>query len=357
MVRKRSRMMGHRNILLALIIIVCVVVYQIIPVNPSIVAGTAMEGSGTERSKASSDGYFSSWMKMADHQQCPPRWNGGIGSIAILHVPKTAGTLVTMGLASQMPSDTAQRWCRRGGEDVSELIYNGCSGDISEAEKLAFVANLSRVWPAQCAGFGTHYDYGLFEMLNINFKETLTITTLRHPVDRAISHYYFYLLKGKAQLIPAMTFFRPQKEKKLTDYQGLVRFASMPQYQANIHTYQLGGAMGCTPGGVHPLDISEEEVLERAKRNLSKFCQIVINEYMEESLEMLKAFTGWTQHSELFNPKADVNRNTGRPKVPETVWKRIEAVNHLDMQLYEYAVQLFKQRYAEFKQRQTPTAQ
>lgn len=298
--------------------------------------------------KSPRTGFFKQWTRLADNQQCPARWNGSFGSVAILHIPKTAGTLVTWGLASSMPSNGRQRWCRRGGEDVSELIYNGCGGGVAEAEKMEFVGNLSRVWPAQCAGFGTHYDYALFDMLKIDFNSALTIATLRHPVERAISHYYFYLIKGMELTRCAMTLFQPQKDKQLTDYQGLVRFASIPQYQANIQTYQLAGAMGCTPGGMHPLEISEEEVLKRAKENLSKFCQIIINEYMAESIEILKDFTGLAKYSELLNTKADVNRGD-RPQVPVEVRNRIAQINHLDMQLYEYAVHLFKQRYADLK--------
>ena len=68
----------------------------------------------------------------------------------------------------------------------------------------------------------------------------------------------------------------------------------------------------------------------------------LLQEYMDDSVQMLGEATGWPD-SVLFRDVRSSNA-TPRPKVPLSAKRALQAANHLDMQLYEYAVQLFLRR-------------
>ena len=36
-------------------------------------------------------------------------------------------------------------------------------------------------------------DYGFFQALGVDHGRSVTVVALRHPVERALSHYYFML--------------------------------------------------------------------------------------------------------------------------------------------------------------------
>lgn len=71
-----------------------------------------------------------------------------------------------------------------------------------------------------------------------------------------------------------------------------------------------------------------------------------LQELMEQSLVHLAAAAGWSESevlrvaAELESKGSKVNA-TPRPKVPAAVREAIKRSNQLDMELYEYAMQLF----------------
>lgn len=297
-----------------------------------------------------------------------------------------------------MPESGQGRWCRRYGSDIDEQTYGGCTlGQATPLrQKQEFVANLSRIFPDQCSGFGTHYDFSLLSTLGVDFRRTLTLTVLRNPVDLVISLYYFYSLPYWREAgfydcdhAGAMALFRSDDTVSEPGFAGLLRFASIPHLVANRQAYQLAGALECTPGGANPWSMSEAEALARAKHNLSRLCLVLIQarlglaagngwvrkqmreadcraqgvgsacapqshptpfqltpptsaqEHMEESLQQLRGFMGWADG--VVNTSIHENINP-HPVVPPDVRQRLEQMNALDMELYRYAVRLFKQR-------------
>lgn len=65
-----------------------------------------------------------------------------------------------------------------------------------------------------------------------------------------------------------------------------------------------------------------------------------MQELMEESLQLLGAAAGWPE-SVLFSNHTLENATPRARRVPLEVKQQLEAINHLDMQLYAYALQLF----------------
>ena len=244
-------------------------------------------------------------------RQCPPHGNRSNVSFAFLHVPKTAGesfmgnlpspssldltrrrllspaqqlcqllahtTIVCAGnflvkiLRRALPADGSGRYCQKR-QDYSNHANFPCVERTGLApQHLQLLADLKANFTTVCSGFNVHQDYGFFQALGIDHSRTLTMVALRHPVERTLSHYYFQM--RIMQDNRKNFLFWPKND---SDYSGLIAFGSQQRQQANYHTYMLAGAMGCRwPGGPAP-PTSDAEILERAKRNLEKFCVILI---------------------------------------------------------------------------------
>lgn len=120
-------------------------------------------------------------------------------------------------------------------------------------------------------------DYSFFQALGVDHSRALTVVSLRHPVERAVSHYYFALREVATARAAGRDWRFGYSPANESDYSGLLRYAAQPRMQANYASHLLGGAMGCPWVGGESPPLSEEEVLERARRNLERFCVIVIN--------------------------------------------------------------------------------
>lgn len=277
-----------------------------------------------------------------------------------------------------MPREGPNRWCVRG-VDISEMTYTVCDqapGTVPPAHR-DFLNDFSATWRTHgCAGFGTHHDTSTLDALGVDPLHTLTVTVLRHPVDRIISYYYFAVAHG-LDVVKAHAF----APANASDYTDLLRFA---EKQANMMTLQIAGVRGvhfCAwPHAPDPAGLTNEQLLERAKRRLDAFCLVLIQvscvprervdavcdenapplvsmlmchllscphrflpalqEHMGESLARLQARTGWND-STIYGLEPR-NTNANKPVgLPLMVRRRIAKLNQLDMRLYEYAVQQF----------------
>ncbi|KAI3424320.1 hypothetical protein D9Q98_009873 [Chlorella vulgaris] len=279
--------------------------------------------------------------------QCPSHQLGHpISSAVFVHVPKTAGTLLHFLLKELMPASGRGRWCTWGtdsGDDFPPLFSNCGGGEPPPKHQQLFEAT-QRAFLHTCSGFATHQDTEFVHALGVDRSRTLLMTALRHPVERVISGYY-YSLKMKA---PFVAHYKPAND---TDFSGLVRYSRDNPIDANnLMTSHLGDARHCSWPGTQPMPPPEQR-LEAAKRNLERMCVIILAEFMDESLVQLARAAGWSSRrvlriaAELEAGSSDGRLNaTPKPKVPAEVRQAIAETNDLDMQLYQYAVQLFMQR-------------
>ncbi|KAI3437608.1 hypothetical protein D9Q98_000060 [Chlorella vulgaris] len=279
--------------------------------------------------------------KGLERRQCPQRVPGTHTSVAFLHVPKTAGQFLARVMKQAMPAEGRDRFCAVG-KDYSGFLITPCIKDSGpNKQQFELLGDLQRRFTTECAGFHVHQDYGFMQALHVDHSRTLTVVSLRHPVERATSHYYYHMRKLRdspnSHNLSSTFAYWPHND---TDFSGLIGYASQRRGQANIHTRQLGGGFGCQWPGGWAAARSAEQVLERAKRTLESFCVIIINELMEESLQLLGAAAGWPE-SVLFSNRTLENATPRARRVPLEVKRQLEAINHLDMQLYAYALQLF----------------
>ena len=113
-------------------------------------------------------------------------------------------------------------------------------------------------------------------------------------------------------------------------------------------TLQLAGHLGCDK---HKDPVHYSELLKLAKRNLERYCSIIIMERMAESVELLARQLKWSwrpDNSTLLDQyTATHSRNSSEPlKVEEgtALYTKRAGLNELDLELYDYAVARFNEK-------------
>lgn len=173
-----------------------------------------------------------------------------------------------------------------------------------------------------------HFSFGIHSHIAAPSRY---ITFLRHPIERLLS-LYFHILKWP----------RTEPQVRIArEGTSLEDFVTLSGYK------QADNGQTRRVAGMEP-DFGEcsEELLKRAKSNLSEhFATVGLTERFDESLVLLRRAFGWPL--ELRYWKRLVNKERPKPDSvgPRTLEVRRER-NWLDLQLYEYACELFEQQIA-----------
>jgi len=175
--------------------------------------------------------------------------------------------------------------------------------------------------------------FGIHELLP---QQANYITLLRNPVNRVISGYFYHLRRPPAEHLGFNGL-------SLRDYACSNAILGDSQ---NGQTRVISGVKG-EDWVVDSRPLSSN-ALEVAKENLRQhFTLVGIVERFDESLILLKRSLGWKIKDCLY-----VKRNiaSNHPRIDmidvETI-KLIEAHNQLDIQLYEFARQMFEERISQ----------
>ena len=179
--------------------------------------------------------------------------------------------------------------------------------------------------------FQGHMPFGLHRFLP---QSATYMTVLRDPVDRGISEYYYAVSK----------LIHP--EHRTMKSLSLDAYIRMTPY-ANVQTKLLAGQ---DPGYDFLAGDCNEAILKKAKYNLSKhFSLIGLTENFEETLALAKIKFGW----EIRN-YASFNVTKRRPKkdqVPVEIRDAIAERYQYDMQIYQFALELFEEQTHRYRDR------
>jgi hypothetical protein len=155
-------------------------------------------------------------------------------------------------------------------------------------------------------------------------------TILRDPIERAISLYYFI---RRTDIHPLYDLLR-SGEVGLQDFIE----SKADEMIDNGQTRMVSGVWRGPPFGE-----LTEETLDIAKRNLrERFLVVGLTERFDETLILTKRALGWG--SVVYKPQ---NVSPERPSAGALTGSTVEAIaaaNQLDIELYEYAVTLFKEQ-------------
>ena len=227
-------------------------------------------------------------------------------TVIFLHLPKAAGTTLKDILHRQYQTDEIYQLDNTQFIEAQEKFKQ-----LGQAEKAKFKIVTG------------HMYFGLHNYLASPFTY---ITMLRNPIDRAISYYHF------VKNLPSHEDYELIKTKNIS----LKEYCQMPRENMNNGQTRL-------LSGTREAEICLDDMLAVAKQNLQKhFLVVGVQERFDESLLLLQSKLGWKK------PPFYYRRNTNRSKsyaqlgVSADTLATIEKYNQLDLQLYEYANQIFE---------------
>lgn len=226
--------------------------------------------------------------------------------IAFCHIPKTGGTSI-----HQFIADIC------GAQSTSENVD---SENYSTA-----VRGLARY-----AAIVGHFWFRPGETLD---RDRLNITVLRHPIDRVLSHFYFF-----RRLDPTI---HPNAPERSMDLRAYVEsdLPSVLGATSNFQTRMLA-PLGLESTVTNP---SDDELLSAAHRAVDSFDLVGVFPELEDTATCIAYLAKRSMRS----PVPRENVSLGRPRIddiPDEVFKRLEYLNRLDIELYSYAVRQFMSR-------------
>lgn len=182
-----------------------------------------------------------------------------------------------------------------------------------------------------------HYSYGVHHWIRSGLVgEPYYMVVLREPLDQAISYYYFVLQCN----------YGHYQHPSLRDAQthSLAEFYRLPQYQ-NMQTRQISGWPWSPLLSRLPQPLGAGPLLQQAQDHLaSAYDSFGLLEHLERYQQILAEELGWRNYN--IRNQSKVTRR--RPQISDLDRDTILAIrasNPLDFQLYDYAWDLFGQRY------------
>ena len=255
-----------------------------------------------------------------------------------LHIPKTAGTSLISILDSCYDFDPNKIYTPH---DWETLLQN-------------IPANLSSY-----RFLRGHFGYGIFRILQ---KNPVYVTMLRDPFETVISQYEQFRHGPPTNVDP---------HKK--EYPFVYNFDSLHELVTNPKKKWIFSNNFCRMIGLDYIPreafsrfvrddqidnhdpksflyvdhgYSDEQLLEAAKKNLSKFAFVGITERFKDSLDLLSYTFGWRPFYDIPMHNVTVQKLSKENLDDETI-KGIMECTKLDRELYKFATQIFETRFSQ----------
>ena len=236
--------------------------------------------------------------------------------IVFIHIPKTAGSSFLSSLVKANLS--------------SEEIYSVPGGilsvlrrnELSSARKAAFIHG--------------HLPHGIHHLTR---KSTQYTTFLRHPIDRAISWYYWIKDLKRTDL------FRRHPLRNYADSVSIKEFYENRSH-SNEQTRYLSGAMSNSLYKIWRSETLDRWHLKRAKEHLEACTCFGLLEHFDTSIALFQKTFNWNERIDA--PRRRKTRN--RPTLEEirdiapSVITELQDYHQLDLELYDFAKNLFRER-------------
>ncbi|WP_148292485.1 tetratricopeptide repeat protein [Planktothrix rubescens] len=237
-----------------------------------------------------------------------------------IHIPKTAGSLINHIIGQLFLP-----------EECLLFLFND---GLYDRYKRHLEANQFK----QLKFFAGHLSYDFSHLIDADYK----ITFLRNPIDRVLSHYFYY---RKVHINCNMTIDFNGNPCPLIDYnlpweEDLLRHLAAPVLKSlefiNLQTWQLAFNIYNRP---HEIG-SDREVLSMAKQHLDDFNFVGIYERLNSDLARLFQEQGWQLPEQLERVNATIERKQ-ISEVDSHIIDVIRSRNALDIELYDYALNKF----------------
>jgi hypothetical protein len=245
-----------------------------------------------------------------------PVADNGARRFFVAHMQKTAGTTLRDRLRASF---------------TDEQVYPNVTDGTDPRVAVISVSHLRERWAVrgeQIRLLTGHFPVRTVELLGVPF---LTMTILRHPVERTLSflrHQAERRQRGANEDTPLVEI-----------YEDPFRFTHMIQNHM-VRTLSLSPEEMLEHDGVlTPVPYTRDR-LERAKEALAGLALFGLQSRFEEFCDELAMRYG-------LDVGEPLRSNTTEPAdFPDGLADRIAADNALDMELYDYACSLYRDRYA-----------
>ncbi|MEL7357713.1 MAG: sulfotransferase family 2 domain-containing protein [Cyanobacteria bacterium J06560_6] len=255
-------------------------------------------------------------------------------TLVFLHIHKASGSSLLSILRQIYRRDHYEIYVRDGSRGVEQIE--------KRRKALNELIQVSQVKvPKVVSG---HMGFGIHEYLQNEFKY---FVFLRNPVQRVVSHFYEILKQDryfKQELSSAP--FETLSEMQVEHFEYLASTCKPYGWSNNLMTRMIAGKEFSSWLTGSSDDVAcDESTLKIAKENL-RHCSIGITERFDESLIVMSRLFGWRN---IYYRRENIGYNRlPLSKIPEATLRLIKSKNHLDLQLYAYAEQLFKEQITSF---------
>jgi Galactose-3-O-sulfotransferase len=240
-------------------------------------------------------------LQFAGVSQTPVKRSSVGETLIFLHIPKTAGTTLNR---------------------IIEWQYNPLSIFTVDPHHIRATTERFATFPEQrrrrLRVIRGHLLFGIHELIPQN---STYITLLREPVSRVLSSYNFILRRP----------LHPLHRKLKREHIGPKEFIQLIPHAQNLQCRFIAG--------IGKAGACDDGILHMAKENLRRYFRVVgLSERFHDSLLLMAAEFGW---------KVPVYKSrkvaTVRPTVDSAVTEMIREHNRFDIELYQFARELFEE--------------
>ena len=206
--------------------------------------------------------------------------------------------------------------------------YFACE-DICPATLNAHIANIPQLQLETYRLFRGHLVFvdlpGMLPQRNF-----VNVTMLRDPIARVISHYEYI------RRTPGDPHYEAVSNMTLEEF---CQRLTVGKVGKNIQTFYIAKTLRFNLERLSP-----QEVLEVAKESLDRYAFVGILERFQDSLFLLSYIFGWKPILNQRKENASATKTT-YDGLPQSTIDHIREHSLLDIELYEYAQEIFNQRF------------
>jgi hypothetical protein len=242
-------------------------------------------------------------------------------ALYFLHIPKTAGMTLSNILDDYF--------------DESEIFPTHFMPDLSLNRDI-----LRSINDARYRLYRGHFNQYLFHLVR---KPLSVVTILRDPIARTISNIRYGL--DLAQSGENVFWLK----NGVLSFDDFMAHEELHRFQSNIQFDCLAGELRWLENQLLPLGIKASETLTEdklyiAQERLRSYRVVGIQERFDDSLLLLSYELGFPPPKEYANENVSARKRSKAELAPEHL-EKLRAMNELDYELYETAVEIFEQRF------------
>jgi hypothetical protein len=166
-------------------------------------------------------------------------------------------------------------------------------------------------------------------------KRLVNVTVVREPIARTISHYEYI------RRMPGDPFYESVKDMSLADF---ARKLPAGKLKKNIQTYHIAKL-----AHFELEELSPQEIFELSKQSLDNCAFVGLVERFQDSLFLLSYIFGWRPIINTRRENAAKSKKS-LDEIPTETVDVIKKYSQYDIELYQYAKEIFEQRFNQMSQ-------